>query len=724
MKFYKSLIFTLLFSSSLFSQSKEALEIKNLYWGDNDTQKNNVDIPVEWENESAVILYQEYFYDYHKYGKKVKYINAIRKRVKLLDNASIKEYSEFSFVKSFRVARGYWGKKGKKHLGIKIIKPDGTEKEIEIDKEAVETDNYNEYKIAISGLEVGDIIDYYSYTIEPFKQKSGYTFKSIERPLIDIYPTKEFVLRFNTENDFFINFNTYNGAPKLKEIETDKSNDRRYVLKANNLKKSEFPRWSAPFKELPFFKFQVIFARNGSYENSIFDFLSDDEKDIKKSVSKEDVLKLYDNHYGIFKYYDKAQSKYFKDKKLSNEELVMELYYYLRHHHRNQFIQPVIIRESDIVFNSFHHYGTRISFIDTNYKFIKAFASTLIDKEIPFDVIVTKNRDDGDIEDLLFSSEMNTILRVNLDTPLYISIFDSHSTLSSMNPLIESSKAYALSYSYEKKRLDAVEEITIPSSSYVDNESLEELNVNLKEDFSGIKINRMSKHTGHNKTFKQEDLLYFFDFLDEEYSKGKTKNFFERLKNKKNKIKAKKEYDALVEKLKKKQKEHFKKTVESEYDMGIENHTFEFHEMGRYSGDSSFAFKDEFEINEGLIKKAGPNYIIQIGKLIGGQVDITEKERTREENIYFRNPRSYRNVIKLTIPEGYKVVGLDKLKKTIDNPTGAFFSSAEIDGDILTITTSKAYKNNFEPNANWNSILDFLDAAYQFTNEKILLKKG
>jgi len=75
------------------------------------------------------------------------------------------------------------------------------------------------------------------------------------------------------------------------------------------------------------------------------------------------------------------------------------------------------------------------------------------------------------------------------------------------------------------------------------------------------------------------------------------------------------------------------------------------------------------------------------------------------------------------IPPGYKVSGLDKLEKSVDNAAGAFISKATVGGNTLKISTSKQYKNNYEPNVNWALMMDFLDEIVQFTNEKILLKK-
>ena len=115
--------------------------------------------------------------------------------------------------------------------------------------------------------------------------------------------------------------------------------------------------------------------------------------------------------------------------------------------------------------------------------------------------------------------------------------------------------------------------------------------------------------------------------------------------------------------------------------------------------------------------------MIEIGKLLTSQIEIDQKEKDRKNNIYMVYPRSFDNEIVLEIPIGYAVSGLDKLNKKVENETGGFTSSAEVKGNQLVIKTFKHYKKYYEPNSNWNKIVVFLDAAYQFTQEKVLLKK-
>ncbi|MBC8884342.1 DUF3857 domain-containing protein [Flavobacterium piscinae] len=133
---------------------------------------------------------------------------------------TVKEFSEFTFKERFSSDKGWSRRAGKNTLGIKVVKPDGKETIINVSKEAVDADK--EKKIAIPNLEIGDIIDYYLHSEEPFKSQLEMGFDPVERTLGDVYPIMDYKLIFQTENDFFLNFATYNGAPELKEIPNKK----------------------------------------------------------------------------------------------------------------------------------------------------------------------------------------------------------------------------------------------------------------------------------------------------------------------------------------------------------------------------------------------------------------------------------------------------------------------------------------------------------------------
>lgn len=705
----------------VFSQSKLELEAKDFFWGVTDTYKDIMDVPEKWINESAVILYKNENYDFHKYGKNVTYTSSLRQRIKLLDKASVEEFSEFAFVKRFRSDKGRYTRKeaGTNFVGIKIIKPDGSEIEIDVEAESVEVDG--ETKIAIANLEVNDIIDYYIYRLEPFKTAYAFGFDPVENYLGEEYPVVEYRLFFETENDFFINFNSFNGAPKLTEIPTEKRNMRRYELVASDIEKADYKRWFFPLLELPSYKFQVYFARSGKFEDRALAFLPEKEDIIKTSVSKEEVLDLYANRFRPDGNIGDVR-RFFKKKDFKNDtEKVTQAYYFMRHYYLTRFVEAVIIKDAEIMYNPFLVYGDAV-FIQNQKEFVRHFTEYLSKEDIKYKIVVAKKRYDGTIDDLLIEKNVNTMIKVETPTPLYAQLFSLHTDINEFSPLIEGTDVYLLSPT--RNRIDVIERGTLPVSTHLDNATEKDITVSLNDDFSGISLSAKCSYKGHSKKDEQFDRLMFTDYVNEDYSKYESQSFIDLTRGKKNKIRYEKELNAVALKIKEKQKQRFEESAKAEYQIeNIEDYTHQINDTGRYSLDSYFTFTESFTAKDALIKKAGPNYIIEIGKLIGGQIDLEEKERKRSNNINTANARSFNYTITFNIPDGYSVAGLDKLNKSVNNETGAFISTAIVEGEQLIVSTSKQYKHNFEPNSNWNKMIAFLDEANQFTNEKILLQK-
>ena len=714
-------ILFLAFSIFSFSQSKEQLEAKDFFWGNSDAYKKSTDIPKKWANESAVILYKNENYDFHKFGKNVTYTSSVRKRIKLLDKAAVEEFSEFAFKSRFRSSKGRytWKEKGNNYVGVKIVKPDGSEIEIDVEKESVEVDG--ETKVAIANLEIGDIIDYYFFRLEPFKATYSFGFDPVETNLGEEYPIVDFKLFFETENDFFINFNSYNDAPKFTQISTEKKNMRRYELVASDIEKNEYTRWFYPLLELPSYKFQVYFARSGKFEDRALAFLPEKENIIKTSVSKEEVLDLYDNRFKPDGDIGDVRG-FFKKKTFKNDtEKVTEAYYFMRHYYLTRFVEAIFIKDAKIMYNPFTYYGNPV-FIQNQKQFVRHFTEFLKHEKIKYEIVVAKKRFDGSIDDLLIEKNVNVLIKVNTSTPLYAQLFSVHTNINEFSPLIEDTDVYLLSPT--RNKIDVVKRGKLPTSTHLDNETKKEITLSLNEDFSGITISSVNSHKGHSKKDEQYERLMFSDYVAEDYAKYETKSFIDLIRRKKDKARYKKELDALAQKIKEKQKEKFENSAKTEYFVEeIEDYTYKINDTGRYGLETYFTFTETFNAKSALIKKAGPNYIIEIGKLIGGQINLEEKERNRTANIYAQNARSFNYNITFNIPEGYTVVGLDKLNKSVDNDAGAFISTALIEGGTLIIKTSKQYKHNYEPSSNWNKMIAFLDEANQFTNEKILLKK-
>jgi hypothetical protein len=67
---------------------------------------------------------------------------------------------------------------------------------------------------------------------------------------------------------------------------------------------------------------------------------------------------------------------------------------------------------------------------------------------------------------------------------------------------------------------------------------------------------------------------------------------------------------------------------------------------------------------------------------------------------------------------------VDKLNKTLENGCGSVVTSAKVQGNQLVVHFRRQYKHDQEPVANWSQMLAIIDAATDFADQKVLLKKG
>ena len=715
-------IIALILSNIIFAQKKDEAEVREFFWGANDAYKNVTEVPEKWKNESAVILFKNVNHDYHKFLKNVTYGRSTRERIKLLDKAAVEDYSEFTFNTELKSRQGWslWNFEEGSIVGLKVIKPDGTEREIDVENEIVVTDGVQ--KLAISNLEVGDILDYYSYHEKPYTWYSSINFDAVEEVLADEYPIVDYKFYLETENDFFVSFNSLNGAPELKQIETDRKSFRKYELTAHELPKYDFPRWFYPMQEMPAYKFHVYFATNGKYEKRARAFLSEKEDVILEKVDMDQAFEYFSDALEPGGGYRDVKS-YLSDQSFANDrEKAIAAYYYLRHSHLTKFIEAAYVKEAGIADYPYEYYGL-VYFVDSDSDFIKTYAGTLKSEDIDFEVVLGTDRKDGPLSELMLKENVSFFLKVKTEPPFYASYFDLHGTVDQFPEGLEGTDVYLLEAD-KKGRLKTVKSGKLPVSNSLDNEELSEVTIKINDDFNGVHLKSLHKFKGNQKKEEQKEKMYYADFVKEDYERYGTDDFLAHVNRKKHQERYERELEALSQKIKKNLTERFEKTAAATLEIPeVENYEFSILETGRYGNDSYFSYSEDYDASNVFVKKAGPNYIFEIGKLIGGQVDIQEKEKDRKENIYMNFPRVYRNKIILQVPDGYSVSGYENLNTKLENETGKFESSAKLEENTLVIEVMKEYRHNYEPNENWPKMIEFLDLARQFTNEKILLKR-
>jgi len=112
-----------------------------------------------------------------------------------------------------------------------------------------------------------------------------------------------------------------------------------------------------------------------------------------------------------------------------------------------------------------------------------------------------------------------------------------------------------------------------------------------------------------------------------------------------------------------------------------------------------------------------------VGKVIPKQLELNKNDIDRKVDVYAPYPRAFEYKISIEIPSSYRIKGIEKLNYNIVNPTGGFISKADIQNNILTINVKKYYINQFEKVTEWPKMVEFIEAAYNFTQQNILLEK-
>lgn len=163
--FVTSFVFISLLAVSQAPTDDRGAELKAYFWNSADSAFQRSDTPEQWQDESAVILGKRIEYKVKKksFSNKLLEHYYIHKRIKLLDNNAVTEFSEFSFSENKKRYRGVFSYETVNYyMGIKVEKEDGTVEEVTMDeaiKNKLESGNQSIAinKIAVPNLQIGEI---------------------------------------------------------------------------------------------------------------------------------------------------------------------------------------------------------------------------------------------------------------------------------------------------------------------------------------------------------------------------------------------------------------------------------------------------------------------------------------------------------------------------------------------------------------------------------------
>ena len=717
-------------------------------------------IPEKWKNESAVIIGQktEYLFSRlvsgRKYTPVVRIREYIHKRIKLQDKNALEKFSTYYYVTM--------GKDGKAEY--KVIKADG--KQVDIDmKNAIEEEKdipsiykpiyyklgIKFLKIAIPDLEVGDIIDYnVRSTIDWDMRTEGIGFTPFIFSLANNYPTMYQQYRFTLVDGMKVRFKAFNGAPNLKMDSKASSfgDDLSYVayyLQDKDREKTIEERWNYELRNTPSIKFRVIMLADNDPESKSLGMAYVD----RSFLDLEDMYKRY---AGAAFYKTTTgntlvayTTEYITKKRTAGElktddEIIRETYYCLRKVFLEMYYRGPVHSELEKAMTGKKLYkkvleqekkveGKKEEREDeirmNNIVFATAFRMSLGAQGIPAELFVYMPRKLGAWRDALFLEELDFVMKIKTrKRNYYFEAFNNFDAFASPYEYLEAVEGYSIGYTEANQYYRTPGPVT----TFNDNLDRQEYTVSFPENMEVINIERKSSYLGYEKNDRIGQANFDRDYLNVDFQKY----FVEQQKDKGKKKKEDEIMEITSANTKyddpdkgdriKKRLELFETDVKGEFDLD-KYESFELIKDGRYGDSAMLQYKEKFTLKK-LLSKAGRNYVFEVGKLIGGQIKLEQTElTTRQSDIWLPFARTIENNITINIPAGYTVDGLQDLKFTVDNESGSFVSDSKVENDKLIITTKKVYKKNFDKKEMWPHYVAFLEAAYKFSQAKIILRK-
>lgn len=692
----------------------------NAVFGETDKDFAVTSVPDKWKDKSYVVICKKnYISLYHRKGsnKTARRIKGLsRNRIKLQNSSAVELFSKFFFQEA-------------EYLEVNILKPDGTKTSIDLNQAIkVDTeiprfyaDDYHSedyLKIAIPNLEVGDIIDY----IKIYDQKLEDDLNIISA-LSFSYPVATQEIIFDVEDSYSFETISINGAPDFTKKEnggynitgSKKSEIDRYTIRIENQKISNDERWYFRYLSDPTIK---VFSK------TII-------KSRDTAVAKERILKkvrkqfLYNRENDLRVILQKSVKKDIKKlpKKMNTEETVQFIYETIRFYFLDFAYDDDGEMKTTPTYNNPTTYPFSRSFsgINPDY-FIYCLGGLLSDQDIKSDIVYLIPNFIGTTENVLLFDE--------LELALYVPAIDKYFwpcnniwEYDHLPPSTSNAHAFHIPFSSGYKSIKLNDKI-LPMMGPDDHLSHKKANITFVKD-NKLSVNSTKAMTGGYKATNTALLIYNSDhFLDDiiEYDDDIEKEKINKIKRQRKK--SEQPYKKWVSKndTEMEIQSYFTQWVNSDFE-GVDTlYNYELLNSGRQAENDTLKIATEF-ILEDYIKKAGPNLIFSIGQLIGGQVELSDEEiASREHDVNYEYARTLINEFSITLPDGLQAQGIDKLNYNVDNKNGAFISIARQDGDQLYIKTSKIYKKQTVPVSEWSDMVEMLEAAYKFSQAKIVLK--
>lgn len=682
----------------------------------------NHKVPAEYANESSVILARHATIEADS-KKKMSwamlaarrnwyYNSTVRELVKINDKAALDEYSQLNF-RQFKKLNRWISATATTFVGARIIKPDGTVRNVSIDESVVLRTDKNdlERKLAIGDLQVGDLLDYYVRT-EEFSLDQ----REPERLIFvfgDDHPILSYSLHCDIGDKYAVEYRSMNKAPEAKQS-TNEDKDCILDIALQNLPAAPTGFWMSSLRDLPAFRINILAGKKEVTGRSMGEVVKDlPLSDIvmraaplnspynADATAAQQVMK-------IVREYDKHLNR------LSKDSLAYLIYYAFRF---NEYFNQV---DGDLEVGE----GRNHSELKT-VPYLITLSALLDHWRIKNKIVLLSSRYGPDMKQVMSLGDLVPAIMIEEGKPLFITN-DNMFTFPGFIPgYMEGQPAVEVVSQNMKKNAQVDLSTLAPLSTALDNLHKEDLQVKIGDDMQLLRVKRKTTLTGRMKVDEQLHLLSFEDCYESERDALHVdKSIIDQLKKARKSRNVTEDYETALKKARESLKDRFKEEVSSEFEEDPkEMISWKVNNPGIRHYSPDLVYSTEFTMDN-LLQRAGNNFLLNIGKVVNSPLKLTPSQRTRKVDVYMPYARILECSVNVAIPAGFTVVGADKLNKTVENECGSLTTTAQVQGNQMVVHFKRVYKHNTEPSGKWNDLLAIIDASSDFAGQKVLLKKG
>lgn len=684
---------------------KLAQKVRQEVWSSTPADFQKRTVPDRYKNASAVILsyYRELSTDYYRKAtadlvlnlrltRQIDCTDMERMLIQINDKKALKDYSEFTFKTKSR--KWTWGYHHKTQtvLGIRVIKKNGNVQEVSLDDYVDVKEGKNDkdlsQKIAVPGLEVGDCIDVFSLDqIDTQEQQLDPFYFVLRQDEPVLYTKVHCVL----DQSLATVYRTMNGAPDFTQT-TDKDKNAVLDMVMDKPVDAESSIWYNSLEQSPFIEMYITptkakvavvekaMRQKGVRGNpDVTPILQDDWKLLKSYVSKGGYSPA-----GLPSTY-KSVFKSAKKEGMSAEEKADRIYSF----------EYVSGGASQRVFNTVANYLRKLG-VEIEMGITTPFGALPVDKLINY-------------------NSTSWFFRLK-GTDVYYFPGTYPKVASEIPYIYQGRKAYMQ---------DSEEQITIPVSQAEANKSVNDMVVKL--DGTKLDISRKVTYSGEQKMYGQslvspDNTLFGSSQLEAywRYLKYDDKDPYSCYTKKESA-----ELKGAFNEYRKNAIDPFKAEISSYHDSDpVQVGGYGVDCVGIRRDSSNFVYHVDY-VMDGMVKRAGNNYLLSVGKLIGSSLKLEGKDRERIDDVWRKMAFVDEWNIEIPLPQGYKVSAeaLKKIETSVANECGEFTVKATAGNESVKVYVRKCFAHRVEPVSNWSKLLALVDACSAFADKQMVIAK-